>query len=912
MPRCVGLLALFSSLLGVLLFGLPGACSLSLSGDLALDDAIHIDQPTVVGSSNSLGPRVTVTCGGDGHAFVVRQTSLVLQNVVLSNCSSAAVVLLGPGASLEGTKLVSNNVTWLVTADSWPADAVGRTNMMAPQPSENTKTFNMQPPFTARTAMGGIREMIASSASAVAAVAAGMERVQAFVGAAPKGQSPLQVLLQDAVISSNTASQGLLWLRLVNSSMTNVRVTGNLGTGSSGSSSKRAAAAAELGAVAPPGPCDVGALHRAMVQVHGPAAFEVHRCRFSGNMHRSGALIRVTDGFALTSLRSSSFDSNTATALLRFEGRTWVLDTAQFFRASQYLDVLYYTEYEGSSRGAYSYAQKQHAAELARKESSSVDAFWLLSDCALTNNTAQLVGNTASNGSILDLESFIGSFDQVSVTGNVAGTLGAANTTHAGTSNSSNIRTNSSSDSSSSSSSSNNSAPACSLSAVAKLSHFESGRLRNVTLTNNTGSIALDINGFALAEPVEELLVADNAASGIRMVSTQPRYNGQGIVLSRVRVLRNALSPAAPTVGGLVLGGFDSPVGDNMPVDISNCHFVGNRPADMSEQGAAQLSLLGGGIQIQGPAQDTSDPAAQHGFLQRLDIHIKDCAIEGNAAAEGGGLWSAWPLRLSNVSISSNSATHAGGGLFLRGLRNDKLGSSGQALLQNGAAMPKVFSGDDMNFTVQLTGSQQFGGQGSAFNSQLGTIQLHPSNDGLFVIGSLNTSMGSSGNALFSGMAMQPVEAPISNRQYAFSFAASFGDDLLRQVQAVTVRVELLRCTWGQFMTINRCVRCNPLGTYSLNPTMQCQSCPAGGVCLKGLLAPSEGFFSYNPFYLSLLSEQWTADPTDGVPVLADISYGRLLEGWQALQCSPGYTGMLCGTCDTNFTDLSGMLLTHY
>jgi hypothetical protein len=37
---------------------------------------------------------------------------------------------------------------------------------------------------------------------------------------------------------------------------------------------------------------------------------------------------------------------------------------------------------------------------------------------------------------------------------------------------------------------------------------------------------------------------------------------------------------------------------------------------------------------------------------------------------------------------------------------------------------------------------------------------------------------------------------------YQFSFAASFGDDLLRQVQAVTVRVELLRCTWGQFITV--------------------------------------------------------------------------------------------------------------
>jgi hypothetical protein len=70
------------------------------------------------------------------------------------------------------------------------------------------------------------------------------------------------------------------------------------------------------------------------------------------------------------------------------------------------------------------------------------------------------------------------------------------------------------------------------------------------------------------------------------------------------------------------------------------------------------------------------------------------------------------------------------------------------------------FPTDDMNFTVQLimTGSQQFGRQGSAFTSQLGTIQLHPSNDGLFVIGSLNTSMGSGGHAEFSGMAMQPVQ----------------------------------------------------------------------------------------------------------------------------------------------------------
>jgi hypothetical protein len=91
-------------------------------------------------------------------------------------------------------------------------------------------------------------------------------------------QSPLQVKLQDATISGNTASQGLLWLRLVNTSLTNVTVSNNLATGGrSSSSTALAAAAAAAATVAPPSPCDVGALHRAMVQVHGPAAFDINR-----------------------------------------------------------------------------------------------------------------------------------------------------------------------------------------------------------------------------------------------------------------------------------------------------------------------------------------------------------------------------------------------------------------------------------------------------------------------------------------------------------------------------------------------------------------------------------------------------------------------------------------------------------
>jgi hypothetical protein len=57
--------------------------------------------------------------------------------------------------------------------------------------------------------------------------------------------------------------------------------------------------------------------------------------------------------------------------------------------------------------------------------------------------------------------------------------------------------------------------------------------------------------------------------------------------------------------------------------------------------------------------------------------------------------------------------------------------------------------------------------------------------------------------AVYVHCAVNTLQAPVSNHEYQFSFAASFGDDLLRQVQAVTVRVELLRCTLGQYMTVS-------------------------------------------------------------------------------------------------------------
>lgn len=74
----------------------------------------------------------------------------------------------------------------------------------------------------------------------------------------------------------------------------------------------------------------------------------------------------MTEGLGPTTVRSSTIDNNTATAVLRFEGRTWVLNTAVFFPAIQFLDVLFYTQFQGASQAAYKFAEMQHEQHQVR------------------------------------------------------------------------------------------------------------------------------------------------------------------------------------------------------------------------------------------------------------------------------------------------------------------------------------------------------------------------------------------------------------------------------------------------------------------------------------------------------------------------------------------------------------------
>lgn len=104
-------------------------------------------------------------------------------------------------------------------------------------------------------------------------------------------QVPLQVRLSQVTISHNVVQSGLCWLRLVNSTLQDVTISHNVGTGNRprsargagglhapGGAAASARNASDAGnAVLPPGPCDVGALQRSLLIVHGPSAFDMDR-----------------------------------------------------------------------------------------------------------------------------------------------------------------------------------------------------------------------------------------------------------------------------------------------------------------------------------------------------------------------------------------------------------------------------------------------------------------------------------------------------------------------------------------------------------------------------------------------------------------------------------------------------------
>lgn len=77
------------------------------------------------------------------------------------------------------------------------------------------------------------------------------------------------------------------------------------------------------------------------------------RCNISHNVNPTGAILRISDGVSLASIRSGTISSNIATAVLRLDGRSWVHDPIVFMNATQAIDAGFFRLAEDTSEESY-------------------------------------------------------------------------------------------------------------------------------------------------------------------------------------------------------------------------------------------------------------------------------------------------------------------------------------------------------------------------------------------------------------------------------------------------------------------------------------------------------------------------------------------------------------------------------
>jgi hypothetical protein len=89
-------------------------------------------------------------------------------------------------------------------------------------------------------------------------------------------------------------------------------------------------------------------------------------------------------------------------------------------------------------------------------------------------------------------------------------------------------------------------------------------------------------------------------------------------------------------------------------------------------------------------------------------------------------------------------------------------------------------------------------------NDTLAVMELKQDHTGkLFVIGKPTAIVDDLGFAHFCNMALQPIDQPLHNRNYTFSFEPDRTSGFYAQVPNLHVTVQLLRCTLGQHMTVS-------------------------------------------------------------------------------------------------------------
>lgn len=140
--------------------------------------------------------RAGAVCGAPilpSSLIYLRESTLKAVNSSIVASTAGALISTTGSAQhsmqlLQDTLLQDNTAAWLVVADSFAADAVGRENLLAPHPSEENakQKLRFKPVYTTYDFLWHLKNMKDWRRELPANLA--RPKVQSYVGVAPKGQ----------------------------------------------------------------------------------------------------------------------------------------------------------------------------------------------------------------------------------------------------------------------------------------------------------------------------------------------------------------------------------------------------------------------------------------------------------------------------------------------------------------------------------------------------------------------------------------------------------------------------------------------------------------------------------------------------------------------------------------------------
>ena len=163
--------------------------------------------------------------------------------------SAGALVVAAGGAGItvsfgRGVGFSNNTAGWLLVADSWQYDEMGRKIITSPQMQlygpkgvggstqgvqEQEGLLGEVKPYSTLEVNRGLPTTVNDSALFSKEPLRAGESVRSYLGVAPKGVAPMVVQMEGVEMSGNAVEGGLLWLRLVNASLVGVAAHENMG-----------------------------------------------------------------------------------------------------------------------------------------------------------------------------------------------------------------------------------------------------------------------------------------------------------------------------------------------------------------------------------------------------------------------------------------------------------------------------------------------------------------------------------------------------------------------------------------------------------------------------------------------------------------------------------------------------------